>query len=200
MTTRIFGLTSELSWTYGQDRNRVARIIISEYIFIELSNCQWDIRISYTKYIHLKLPFNYTIQVGYEAEVVKVKRWSWPRKKERSREMVRQGWLFRNRNMNMKNIMMSCLLVFLLFPTVSYGYGTATPRALLNAFSGNSSANYLTKQELWFSQTLDHYSPYVLSLLNSIFKSSFFFFFFFIISVILFLHVCLGCQQFVGTS
>jgi hypothetical protein len=40
---------------------------------------------------------------------------------------------------------------------------TATPRSLQHRLSesktGNSN-NYLTKEELWFSQTLDHYSPY----------------------------------------
>ncbi|PNX76355.1 putative serine protease EDA2-like protein, partial [Trifolium pratense] len=54
-----------------------------------------------------------------------------------------------------------CLSVFLLllfFSTVD-----ATPRSLQHRLSesktGNSN-NYLTKEELWFSQTLDHYSPY----------------------------------------
>ncbi|GAU26287.1 hypothetical protein TSUD_224790 [Trifolium subterraneum] len=55
-----------------------------------------------------------------------------------------------------------CLSVFLLllffFSTVA-----ATPRSLQHRLSesktGNTN-NYLTKEELWFSQTLDHYSPY----------------------------------------
>ncbi|WJX61070.1 putative serine protease eda2 [Trifolium repens] len=57
--------------------------------------------------------------------------------------------------------MSQCLSVFLsllFFSTV-----TATPRSLQHRLSesktGNSN-NYLTKEELWFSQTLDHYSPY----------------------------------------
>lgn len=53
-------------------------------------------------------------------------------------------------------VMMSpCLLVFLfLFSTAS-----ATPLRLLQRRL-SESARYLTKEELWFPQTLDHYSPY----------------------------------------
>ncbi|XP_061345634.1 probable serine protease EDA2 isoform X2 [Gastrolobium bilobum] len=61
---------------------------------------------------------------------------------------MREGWTV---------TMLSCLLVslLLLFPTVK-----AAPRAMLNRLSGNGSGNYLTNEELWFSQTLDHFSPY----------------------------------------
>lgn len=66
--------------------------------------------------------------------------------------------------------MWSCLSVFLLF---LFYPAAATPSSQLHRFSESASRignnnNYLTKEELWFSQTLDHYSPYVLfsSLLN----------------------------------
>ncbi|KAK6258238.1 hypothetical protein SCA6_012712 [Theobroma cacao] len=39
-----------------------------------------------------------------------------------------------------------------------FAHGFVTRRALLDRLSGNS--NYLTTKELWFDQTLDHYSPY----------------------------------------
>ncbi|CAK8539978.1 unnamed protein product [Lathyrus sativus] len=58
---------------------------------------------------------------------------------------------------------LSCLLsVFLL---LLFYTAAATPPSQLHRFSesatriGNNN-NYLTKEELWFSQTLDHYSPY----------------------------------------
>ncbi|XVE82521.1 hypothetical protein DITRI_Ditri16bG0011600 [Diplodiscus trichospermus] len=37
-------------------------------------------------------------------------------------------------------------------------HGFVAPRTLLNRLSENN--NYLTTEELWFNQTLDHYSPY----------------------------------------
>ncbi|KAE9606655.1 putative prolyl oligopeptidase [Lupinus albus] len=61
------------------------------------------------------------------------------------------------RGVVMDMAMLSCLLVLLFFPTLSYSYSPRTP-SRLNRLSNNS--NYLTKQELWLSQTLDHYSPY----------------------------------------
>lgn len=42
------------------------------------------------------------------------------------------------------------------FPPLSYG--VVPPRTLLNKLSQGS---YLTTQEQWFNQTLDHFSPYV---------------------------------------
>ncbi|XP_050906535.1 probable serine protease EDA2 isoform X2 [Lathyrus oleraceus] len=61
--------------------------------------------------------------------------------------------------------MWSCLSVFLLF---LFYPAAATPSSQLHRFSESASRignnnNYLTKEELWFSQTLDHYSPYVLA-------------------------------------
>ncbi|XP_068465657.1 probable serine protease EDA2 isoform X1 [Phaseolus vulgaris] len=47
------------------------------------------------------------------------------------------------------------LLLFLSFPTFSYGL--VPPRTLLNKLS---ESKYLTNQALWFDQTLDHFSPY----------------------------------------
>lgn len=71
--------------------------------------------------------------------------------------------------------LLSCLLVFLLllffFSTVA-----ATPRS-----PGSGSNTYLTKDELWFSQTLDHYSPFVL-LTSPIFQLNAFFIVSFIIT------------------
>ncbi|CAL0331901.1 unnamed protein product [Lupinus luteus] len=58
------------------------------------------------------------------------------------------------RGVVMDMAMMSGLLVLLFFPTLTYSYAPRTP-SRLNRFS-----NYLTKHELWLSQTLDHYSPY----------------------------------------
>ncbi|KAI4327698.1 hypothetical protein L6164_020127 [Bauhinia variegata] len=60
---------------------------------------------------------------------------------------MRQGWLF---------IVASALLLFLSFPTISYG--VAAPLPLLNRLS--VSGKYLTNEEHWFNQTLDHFSPY----------------------------------------
>ncbi|XP_021274057.1 probable serine protease EDA2 [Herrania umbratica] len=50
--------------------------------------------------------------------------------------------------------------VWLLFLVALSGFahGFVTRRALLDRLSGNS--NYLTTKELWFDQTLDHFSPY----------------------------------------
>ncbi|KAF7828935.1 putative serine protease EDA2 [Senna tora] len=48
------------------------------------------------------------------------------------------------------------LLLFLSSPTYSFGF--SAPRSLLNHVS--PTAKYLTNQELWFNQTLDHFSPY----------------------------------------
>lgn len=42
------------------------------------------------------------------------------------------------------------------FPPLSYG--VVPPRTLLNKLS---EGKYLNTQELWFDQTLDHFSPYV---------------------------------------
>ncbi|KAJ7944198.1 Serine carboxypeptidase S28 family protein [Quillaja saponaria] len=50
----------------------------------------------------------------------------------------------------------SVLLLVLSLSTVSRGF--ATPLTLLNRLS--ESSNYLTKEEIWFNQTLDHFSPY----------------------------------------
>ena len=54
-------------------------------------------------------------------------------------------------------IFASCLFMLLCFPMVSYG--AAAPRTLLNRLTANGK--YLTDEELWFAQTLDHFSPYV---------------------------------------
>ncbi|OIV94828.1 hypothetical protein TanjilG_22025 [Lupinus angustifolius] len=65
------------------------------------------------------------------------------------------------RGVVMDMTMLSCLLVLLFFPTLSYSYAPRTP-SRLNRFSNtaNVTSNYLTKQQLWLSQTLDHFSPY----------------------------------------
>ncbi|KAK7376057.1 hypothetical protein VNO78_34907 [Psophocarpus tetragonolobus] len=47
------------------------------------------------------------------------------------------------------------LTLFLSFSTVSYGL--VPPRTVFNKLS---EGKYLTTQELWFNQTLDHFSPY----------------------------------------
>ena len=53
--------------------------------------------------------------------------------------------------------LLTLLLVFVSsFPALSYG--VVPPRTLLNKLSQGS---YLTTQEQWFNQTLDHFSPYV---------------------------------------
>ncbi|KAK4262095.1 hypothetical protein QN277_027702 [Acacia crassicarpa] len=61
--------------------------------------------------------------------------------------MMRHGWAL---------IVASSLLLFTSFPTVSLGI--SPPRSLLDRFS--ASGRYLTTQEQWFNQTLDHFSPY----------------------------------------
>ncbi|KAI4314781.1 hypothetical protein L6164_027656 [Bauhinia variegata] len=61
--------------------------------------------------------------------------------------VVRRGWLL---------ILASSFLLFLTFPTVSYG--VTAPRTLLNRLSQNG--RHLTNEEHWFTQTLDHFSPY----------------------------------------
>ncbi|KDP46696.1 hypothetical protein JCGZ_06484 [Jatropha curcas] len=50
------------------------------------------------------------------------------------------------------------ILSFLLLSTVTYGI--PAPRFMLDGLSGTGSSNFLTTEELWFNQTLDHYSPY----------------------------------------
>ncbi|ONH97031.1 hypothetical protein PRUPE_7G165600 [Prunus persica] len=49
------------------------------------------------------------------------------------------------------------LLLTTTFWTLSYGFVRPT---LLQLQSLSGSGNYLTKEELWFDQTLDHFSPY----------------------------------------
>ena len=71
---------------------------------------------------------------------------------------TRQRWL---------QMMVSSLLLFFCFPTLSYG--VAAPRTLLDRLS--ESGRYLTTEELWFNQTLDHFSPYVITLFFSPFVS-----------------------------
>ncbi|KAI5581401.1 hypothetical protein POPTR_007G015400v4 [Populus trichocarpa] len=60
----------------------------------------------------------------------------------------------------MKLALMSTFLFFLLFSTASHAY--LAPRTLLYSFSKSStnSNRSLTTKELWFNQTLDHYSPF----------------------------------------
>lgn len=48
------------------------------------------------------------------------------------------------------------LLLFVYFP--AFSYGLVPPRTLLNKLS---EGKYLTNQEHWFDQTLDHFSPNV---------------------------------------
>lgn len=50
------------------------------------------------------------------------------------------------------------LLLTTTFWTLSYGF--VRPPTLLQLQSLSGSSNYLTKEELWFDQTLDHFSPY----------------------------------------
>ncbi|PPS14860.1 hypothetical protein GOBAR_AA05722 [Gossypium barbadense] len=52
------------------------------------------------------------------------------------------------------------LLFFVALSGFAHGF-VMTPRSLLNRLS--QSSYYLTTKELWFDQTLDHYSPYVLA-------------------------------------
>ncbi|XVE87394.1 hypothetical protein DITRI_Ditri18aG0114000 [Diplodiscus trichospermus] len=59
--------------------------------------------------------------------------------------------------MRLSTAAMSVSLLFLV-PLSGLAHGFVTPRSLLNRLSGNN--NYLTTEELWFDQTLDHYSPY----------------------------------------
>ncbi|XP_030530962.1 probable serine protease EDA2 isoform X1 [Rhodamnia argentea] len=49
-------------------------------------------------------------------------------------------------------------LFLLMFVALSDGY--VKERTLLHQSSGDDVGNYLTKDELWFNQTLDHFSPY----------------------------------------
>ncbi|KAF5960949.1 hypothetical protein HYC85_002158 [Camellia sinensis] len=48
---------------------------------------------------------------------------------------------------------------FLLMLTLSDSEASVTSSRILNSLT-SSSSNYLTNQELWFNQTLDHFSPY----------------------------------------
>lgn len=50
------------------------------------------------------------------------------------------------------------LLLTTTFWTLSYCF--VRPPTLLQLQSLSGSSNYLTKEELWFDQTLDHFSPY----------------------------------------
>ncbi|XP_061343785.1 probable serine protease EDA2 isoform X2 [Gastrolobium bilobum] len=59
---------------------------------------------------------------------------------------LRQRWLI---------VTASSLFMFLSFPAVCYG--VAPPRTLFNKLSEGKT---LTNNELWFNQTLDHFSPY----------------------------------------
>ncbi|XP_024032858.1 probable serine protease EDA2 [Morus notabilis] len=49
------------------------------------------------------------------------------------------------------------LVISTLFSSFGYGYGMP-PRSMLNRLT--AAGNYLTTKELWFTQNLDHYSPY----------------------------------------
>ncbi|GAV75900.1 Peptidase_S28 domain-containing protein [Cephalotus follicularis] len=53
-------------------------------------------------------------------------------------------------------------LLLLMYSTVSYGF--VAPRTMLqhrlSGSSSSSNSNYLTNEEHWFNQTLDHFSPY----------------------------------------
>ncbi|MBA0634399.1 hypothetical protein Godav_022060 [Gossypium davidsonii] len=50
-------------------------------------------------------------------------------------------------------------LFFVALSGFAHGF-VMTPRSLINRLS--QSSYYLTTKELWFDQTLDHYSPYVI--------------------------------------
>ncbi|XVF17991.1 hypothetical protein REPUB_Repub10bG0173100 [Reevesia pubescens] len=56
-------------------------------------------------------------------------------------------------------VLVSLLLLVFLVSLSGFAHGfVMTPRTLLNSLSENH--NYLTTEQLWFDQTLDHYSPY----------------------------------------
>ncbi|XWS42141.1 hypothetical protein CRYUN_Cryun17cG0143100 [Craigia yunnanensis] len=57
-------------------------------------------------------------------------------------------------------VVVSVSLLFLVALS-GFAHGFVRPRTLLNRLSEKN--NYLTTKELWFDQTLDHYSPYVLA-------------------------------------
>lgn len=69
----------------------------------------------------------------------------------------------------------SSSLLFLPFLFFSYAIAFIPPHILLNHLSQGKS---LTNQELWFNQTLDHFSPYVLYFFSSLsyWNNEFFFF------------------------
>ncbi|XWS45516.1 hypothetical protein CRYUN_Cryun15aG0143200 [Craigia yunnanensis] len=59
--------------------------------------------------------------------------------------------------MRLSKAVVSVSLLFLVALS-GFAHGFVTPRSLLYRLSEKS--NYLTTEELWFDQTLDHYSPY----------------------------------------
>ncbi|KAL2333769.1 hypothetical protein Fmac_014982 [Flemingia macrophylla] len=54
-------------------------------------------------------------------------------------------------------VIVTALSLFLCLSFPSFSYGLVPPRTLLNKLS---EGKYLTTQELWLHQTLDHFSPY----------------------------------------
>ncbi|KAJ0040435.1 hypothetical protein Pint_28413 [Pistacia integerrima] len=52
------------------------------------------------------------------------------------------------------------MVLFLLSMLWSVSHGFVPPRTFRNSLSRSGSNNYLTTEELWFNQTLDHFSPY----------------------------------------
>ncbi|KAK3224268.1 hypothetical protein Dsin_011293 [Dipteronia sinensis] len=51
-------------------------------------------------------------------------------------------------------------LILVSFSLSSLANGFLPSRTMLHKFSANGSNNYLTTEELWFNQILDHFSPY----------------------------------------
>ncbi|CAN1226030.1 Probable serine protease EDA2 [Linum perenne] len=60
----------------------------------------------------------------------------------------------------MRSLVLVASLLYFMLSTVSYGY--LESRALLNRqlLTGSAPGKFLTTDELWFSQTLDHFSPF----------------------------------------
>ncbi|KAJ0097149.1 hypothetical protein Patl1_29049 [Pistacia atlantica] len=52
------------------------------------------------------------------------------------------------------------MVLFLLSMLWSVSHGFVPPRTFRSSLSRSGSNNYLTTEELWFNQTLDHFSPY----------------------------------------
>ncbi|KAK2657052.1 hypothetical protein Ddye_010104 [Dipteronia dyeriana] len=59
-----------------------------------------------------------------------------------------------------KSTMKLLCLILVSFSLSSLANGFLRPRTMLNKLSSNGSNDYLTTEELWFDQTLDHFSPY----------------------------------------